>query len=350
MRRLSYEKGAAQRFDLERYFPRSVMEAIAAIRVDDPELVVREAARRRRRERLAPDGRLVIIAVDHPGRGVTVIGDDPLRMGNRWEYLGRTLRALAAPGVDGVMGTPDFLEEIIIANHLITRGGGPSLLDEKILVGCMQRGGVAGVAGEINDRFGSYTAEALEAMRFDGGKMLIRAVPDDPATLATVDYCARAVTELSRRRLAAFVEPLPQRREGNRYLADYTLPNLVKWVGVVAALGETARYTWIKIPYVDQYERVAAATSLPILMLGGESKGDPTGVIESFAAGMKAGPNVRGAMVGRNVTFPGALDPGRVAAAVAAVIHDGLSVDGALAVARGEDPVDVADFAPFLRG
>lgn len=335
-------------FDLNAFFPRETMERISRIRVDDPELVVREAQGRKRRERFTVDGKMVVIAVDHPGRGVTVIGEDPLRMGDRWEYLGRTLRALAAPGIDGVMAPPDFLEEIIIANYLITQGGGPSLIDGRVLIGCMQRGGVAGVTGEIDDRFGAYTAESLEAMRLDGGKMLIRVVPDDPGTLKTVDYCARAVTELSRRSLVAFVEPLPQRREREKYLPDYSLENLIKWVGVVAALGETARYTWIKIPYIGDYERVAAATSLPILMLGGESKGDPTAVIQSFAAGLASAANVRGAMVGRNVTFPGPLDPGHVAGAIGRLVHDGLPVSDALRVARGEEPLSIPDFSGAL--
>ena len=46
-------------------------------------------------------------------------------------------------------------------------------------------------------------------------------------------------------------------------------------------------------------------------------------------------------MIGRNVLYPGADDPRAVAAAVAAVVHDGASVDDALAAMeaeRGKDP------------
>jgi len=109
------------------------------VRVDNPELIFEEAARRRRRTRLAPDGKLVILATDHPGRRVTGIPGDPLGMGDRHSYLARALRVLLAPGCDGIMGTTDFLEDLLILNALLRDAGGPELLDDKVLVGCMNR-------------------------------------------------------------------------------------------------------------------------------------------------------------------------------------------------------------------
>jgi DhnA family fructose-bisphosphate aldolase class Ia len=97
---------------------------------------------------------------------------------------------------------------------------------------------------------------------------------------------------------------------------------------------------WLKIPYCEGYDRVARATTLPLLMLGGESSGDPTGVIQDFATGMKAGKNVRGALVGRNVTFPGDDDPRAVATAINGVVHKGWSAPEAvehLLRERGQD-------------
>lgn len=322
----------------EGFFPRSAVALIADVRVNAPGVVLDEARRRRRPAQLARDGRLAILATDHPARGVTRIGDDPLRMGNRWEYLGRALRVLTTPGFDGIMGTPDFIEDLFIANYLVRQRGGPSLLDDKVLVGCMQRGGVAGVAGEIEDRFGSYTPQSIERHGLEGGKMMFRVVPDDERSLRTIDYCAGAVTELSRRGLAAFVEPLPMRRQETTYVADNSVETLVKYVGVAAGLGETSAFTWLKIPHVDGFAQVASATTLPILMLGGESTGDPRPLIHRFVDGMKAGGNVRGVMVGRNVSFPGSLDPGAVAAAVAAAVHDGVGAEDAIEIMGGGAP------------
>jgi DhnA family fructose-bisphosphate aldolase class Ia len=206
----------------------------------------------------------------------------------------------------------------------------------------MQRGGVAGVAGEIEDRFGSYTPQSIERYGLDGGKMMFRVVPDDERSLRTIDYCSGAVTELSRRGLAAFVEPLPMRRGETAYAADFSVETLVKYVGVAAGLGETSAYTWLKIPHVDGFTQVASATTLPILMLGGESIGDPSPLIRRFVDGMKAGGNVRGVMVGRNVSFPGSLDPGVVAAAVATAVHDGATAEDAIEIVRGGAPASLA--------
>ena len=105
---------------------------------------------------------------------------------------------------------------------------------------------------------------------------------------------------------------------------------LIKTIGVASALGDSSMNLWLKIPYCEGYDRVVRATTLPLLMLGGESSGDPTGVIQDFVNGMKAGKNVRGALVGRNVTFPGNDDPRAVASAIHGVVHKGWSAPEAV--------------------
>jgi hypothetical protein len=195
-------------FDLKAFFPDFIFDRVTEIRVDAPEIIEQQAAARKKRAKLAPKGKLTILAADHPGRGVTAIGSDPYIMGDRQQYLGRILRVLTATAFDGFMSTPDMIEDLLILDYLVQRGGGASFLDDKVLIGCMQRGGIAGVVGEVDDRFTSYTAESIARFRLDGGKMLLRFVPFDERTLDTVDYCARAVTELNRYGLPAFVEPL----------------------------------------------------------------------------------------------------------------------------------------------
>jgi uncharacterized protein len=319
-------------FDLETFFPARIFEQITAIRVDAPEIIEMQANARKRRPKLTRDGKLTILAADHPGRGVTNIGRDAFIMGNRQQVLGRILRVLCASDFDGFMGTPDIIDDLLILDYLVQQGGGASFLDNKVLIGCMQRGGVAGVAGEIDDRFGAYTAESLHRFRLDGGKMLIRFVPDDERTLHTLDYCAKAVNDLNRYELPAFVEPLRMDFESGKWVLKHTADELVKWVGVLAALGDSSRHTWLKLPYCEDYGRVAMATTLPIILLGGPSKEDPRGTYQEFAAGMAARANVRGAMVGRNVTFPGADDPAAVATAIHAIVHAGASGEDAVGI------------------
>lgn len=104
-------------FRAEDFLPERLFESITDLRVDNPDIVLAEATRRRRRARLCLDGRLVILATDHPGRRVTAIPGDPLGMGDRHSYLARALRVLTAPGCDGIMGTTDFMEDLLILHR-----------------------------------------------------------------------------------------------------------------------------------------------------------------------------------------------------------------------------------------
>jgi DhnA family fructose-bisphosphate aldolase class Ia len=316
-------------FDLERFYPLSMFEKITDIRVDAPGIIEQVAKSRKRRQTLTYDGKLTILAADHPGRGVTALGDNPLRMGNRHEYMGRILRVLMGSDFDGFMSTPDMIEDLMIMDYLVQEAGGPSILDKKILVGCMQRGGVARVSGELDDRFGSYTAESILRFRLDGGKMMFRFVPDDERTLKTIDYCSRAITELNKYELVPFVEPLRMDYLDGKWIGKNTAEELVKLVGVIGALGDSSRNTWMKLPYCEDYLKVTLATAQPILMLGGASKEDPRQTYYNFAAGMATRGNVRGALVGRNISFPGPEDPAAVAQAIYGIVHDNLSGDEA---------------------
>ena len=103
------EAAGAYAFDLDRFFPEDVFWRITDARVDKPEVVALEQRSRQRRTRLAPDGKLVILAADHPARKSTATPSDPLGMTNRHAYLGRVLRALVGGLIDGLMATPRCL-------------------------------------------------------------------------------------------------------------------------------------------------------------------------------------------------------------------------------------------------
>jgi len=170
-------------FRPEDFLPMRLFEAITEVRVNNPEAVLEEATRRRRRLRLTLDGKLVVLATDHPGRRVTNLPGDPLGMGDRHSYLARALRVLTTPGCDGIMGTTDFMEDLLIVNALLRQAGGPSLIDDKVLIGCMNRGGHAGVVGEIDDRFTCFTARQLKRMNFEVGKLMYRLDPADERSI-----------------------------------------------------------------------------------------------------------------------------------------------------------------------
>jgi DhnA family fructose-bisphosphate aldolase class Ia len=318
-------------FDLSGFFPERIFRMITDVRVDDPKLIEKSALRRKRRVKLTSDGRLAILASDHPARRVTKAGTDQLIMGNRQEYLGRILRVVSSPGFDGVMGTTDIIEDLLIVDQLLVERGGLSFLDQKVLLGCMNRGGLAGVSFEMDDRFTSFTVESIRQLQLDGAKLMFRLDPNDDRSLHTIENCARAITELNKYSVPVFIETFAVGKTTDGYKVLKTPEELIKIIGVATALGDSSKGIWLKIPYCEEFERVAKATSCPILMLGGESSGDPTPVLHEFAQGLACGPNVRGALVGRNVLFPGHEDPSAVADAVNRIVHHNYSADQAIA-------------------
>ena len=318
------------KFKLEEFFPKELFYKITEARVDDTAAIIEHAKNRQRRKKLTRDGKLIILAADHPGRRVTGLRNDPIGMGDRYEYLGRVLRVITDEEFDGVMATTDFVEDILIVDYLYKKETGKSFLDGKVITGCMNRGGHAGSLYEIEDVFTSYTPQSLKKMNLDGGKMMYRLEPSDHGSLVTIKECADAITELSRLGLYSFIEPVTVEGREKNYAFKTDLETLVKDVGAAAALGETSLYTWLKISYNEDFERVARATTLPILLLGGPAKESPVDTIKSFEQAMKSAPNVRGAMVGRNVTFVQNDDPRAVALSISEIIHKGYSADEAV--------------------
>ncbi|MQA25603.1 MAG: aldolase [Micromonosporaceae bacterium] len=268
------------------------------VRVNRPEAIAEAAARRARREApVGPSGRLLVIAADHPARGALRAGDQPLAMADRTELLDRLRTALSRPGVDGLLATADVIEDLLLLGAL----------DHKLVIGSMNRGGLAGTVFEIDDRFTGPDAAALARMGFDGGKMLFRIDPDDPATAPTMQACARAIDELAERRLMAMVEPFISRRDGGtrhgRVRNDLSPEAVIRSLTVASGLGGTSAYTWLKIPVVEDMERVAAASTLPMLLLGGEVQADADATYARWQKAL-ALPTVRGLVVGRALLYP----------------------------------------------
>jgi DhnA family fructose-bisphosphate aldolase class Ia len=333
------------KFDLAEFFPMKLFHQITDARIDEREQIIEHARNRKKRSKLAKDGKLIILAADHPGRRVTSLRNEPLRMGDRYEYLGRVLRVITDPEFDGVMAQTDMVEDIIIVDYLYKKRTGKSFLDDKVIVGCMNRGGHAGSIFELEDDFTSFSPESLKRLNLDGGKMLYRLEPSDHGSIITIRECARAITELSRLGLYAFIEPATVEGKEKGYAFKTDLETLVRDAGAAAALGETSLYTWLKLSYNEDFERVARATTLPILLLGGPAKESPLETIKSFAHGMQSAPNVRGAMVGRNVTFVQDDDPRAVAMSLSKIIHEGYPVDSAIEYIEKKRDDDIGLFS-----
>jgi hypothetical protein len=275
-------------------------------RVERPGAIAEAAARRVRPSSLLGErGRLMMIAADHPARGALRAGEHPMAMADRAGLLDRLVLALSRPGVNGVLGTPDILEDLLLLGAL----------EGKVVVGSMNRGGLAGTAFEIDDRFTAYDAASIAAAGFEGGKMLTRIDPDDHATAPTLQACANAVNQLAAHGLMAMVEPFISSRVDGRVRNELTADAMIRAMTVSAGLGTTSAHTWLKVPIVEDMERAMAATTLPALILGGEVS-DPDTAFASWAKAL-ALPTVMGLVIGRSLLFP---PNGDVAGAVDAAV------------------------------
>ena len=330
------------------FLPDAALTKITEVRVTDPGCSARTAMARKRRSNLTLDGKLNILAADHPARRVTKVGNDPVRMADRHGYLARIVRVLQSDVVDGVMATMDVLEDLLILHHLILEAGGPGILDDRLLIASLNRGGLAGAGWEMDDPITGASPATCASLKLDGAKLLLRLCDEEASSLDTMLYCSSAITEMNALGLPTFLEPLPVVKENNNYKVIKTAEALAKIVGVASALGDSSRYLWLKLPYCENYKVVADATTLPILLLGGESVGDATPLLREIAAGLAAGANVRGALVGRNVLYPGPEDPLVVAQAAGSIIHYNWTVERALKAESGP-AADINEIAGYFQ-
>ena len=115
--------------------------------------------------------------------------------------------------------------------------------------------------------------------------MLTRICLDDPGTAATLESSGLAVTALARRGLMAMVEPfLTVRREPTRVANLLDPDSVISSIHVAAGLGATSAHTWLKLPVVEEMDRVLDATTLPCLLLGGDPTGDPADTLAEWDA------------------------------------------------------------------
>jgi hypothetical protein len=284
------------------------ISSLVESRIRRPEAIAHAAATRRRpTSYLGDHGKLMIIAADHPARGALRAGADAFAMGNRADLLDRICTALDRPGVNGVLGTPDILEDLLLLG----------VLDGKVVIGSMNRGGLAGTSFEIDDRFTAYDPATIAAQGLDGGKMLLRVEDEDPATARTLEACANAVTGLARQGLMAMVEPFISQRVGGRVRNVLTADAMTRAVAIASGLGATSAYTWLKVPVVEEMERVMAASTLPALLLGGEVSAGQDTALAGWRKAL-ALPSVMGLVAGRTLLYPPGDD---VAAAVDAAVE-----------------------------
>lgn len=288
--------------------------ALTRLRARDPERIAALWDERALRPLLPADGRLLLVAADHPARAALGVGSDPIAMASRSDLLARLLTALERPGVDGVLGTPDVLDDLLLLGAL----------EGKVVIGSMNRGGLQGSAWELDDRFTGYTAREVQERGLDGGKMLTRIALDDPRTIDTLQACAGAVTELAALGRMAMVEPFWSVVEHGEVRNLLDPDSMIRAVSVASGLGASSAHTWLKLPVVDDLARVMDATTLPTLLLGGDPPGAPSETYASWGRSLEL-PAVHGLVVGRALLYPPAADVAAAVDIAADLVHGGVS-------------------------
>ncbi|MFV8185816.1 deoxyribose-phosphate aldolase [Streptomyces sp. AF1B] len=269
---------------------------LVSVRVRHPEAVAEAAARRTRRPLMGASGRLMIVAADHPARGALGVAGHRLAMANRAELLERVCIALSRPGVDGVLAGADILDDLLLLGAL----------ENKVVVGSLNRGGLQGARFELDDRFTGHRPEDVERLRFDAGKLLLRIDYDDPGSLTTLESAARAVDDMAARRLPLFIEPFISRRIGGKVVNDLSAEAVTRSVAIASGLGGTSAYTWLKLPVTENPDDMAEAletSTLPAVLLGGEVGEDQDGAYERWRKALGL-PTVQGLVVGRSLLYP----------------------------------------------
>jgi len=262
-------------------------------RAASPGRIAEIFAARSRRSAIQGDGRLFIVAADHPARGALGVGSNATAMADRYSLLERLALALSRPGVDGVLGTPDIIEDLALLG----------LLDDKIVVGSMNRGGLKGASFEMDDRYTAYNINSIVRDGIDFAKNLVRVNLADPGSVATLEATAFAVSEAATAGVPIMLEPFMSEWVAGKIRNDLTTNAVILSIAIASGLGNTSSHTWLKLPVVDDMARVMASTTLPTLLLGGDPTGDQDATFEKWSAALSL-PGVRGLVVGRSILYP----------------------------------------------
>jgi DhnA family fructose-bisphosphate aldolase class Ia len=254
---------------------------------------------------LAPDGRALIVAMDHARTHGVIAGlEDP----------GAVIDTVAAAGADGIMTTFGVIKKH--RDRLIGRiptilrlDGGPSLYREDWL---------------------AYTEWSLlhtveDALRLGVDGVVLMAFVGIPVELETYRIVARVAGECLAANLPLLVEALPCRSER---IPD---PKSVEAMASAARLGFEHGADYIKTYYTgtpEGFRHVVENCPVPALIAGGPRMDTVQASLEVVAGALEAG--AAGVVFGRNIWQNA--NPAAMVAALSQIIHQRSSVADALVV------------------
>ena len=249
----------------------------------------------------APDGRAVIIALDHG------LIDGPCE---GFEDPAATIAAVVAGGADAI------LTSFGIAERFAAELSGVGLIVRSD--GAETNLGTAST-GSLTRFFGPE-----DAVRLGADALVITALPGSDKEASTLENLAHTAAEAHRWGLPVLGEMVPGGFNGGAELRGSAA------IALAARLGAELGADFIKAPYCDDYGTVTSSTFVPVVILGG-AKGDERLMLANIHDAIAAG--AKGVAIGRNVFQ--CENPTAMTRAIVAVVHDNATVDDALVIVRG---------------
>lgn len=248
-----------------------------------------------------PDGRTVIIALDHG----LIDGPCP-----GFERPAETISAVVSGGPDAVLTSygiaQNFAAELDPVGLILRSDGSVSNLGSPS-------------TGSVGRFFG-----VEDALRVGADVLAVTALPGSAHEADTLRNLARTIAEAHRSDLPVMAEMVPGGFDSPPEMRE---PDSVAFA---ARLGAELGADFIKAPYCEDYPRVTSSTFVPVVILGG-SKGSEAATLANIRAAVDAG--AAGVAMGRNVFQSD--NPTAMTRAVVAVVHDDASVEDALAILAG---------------
>lgn len=249
------------------------------------------------------DGKTVIFAMDHP----SVFG-----MVDGLENPGEVIREVRAGGADAILTTygvaTRFTEEVGTTGLILRVDGGISLLAKER--------GPARLMYDVYDAL-RIGADAVGAMGTPGSQFEADMLP----------HLSELVSQCAKWNVPVMGEMLPV---GFENLDGWWTPENI---GHACRIGAELGVDFIKTAYsgdAESFRTIVEQVYVPIVVLGGSGSRDSRDLLGSIHGAMQAGAS--GVAIGRNIyQHP---EPDRMTAAIAAVVHEGATVDAALEVLK----------------
>ena len=245
------------------------------------------------------DGKALIVAMDHPGAFGNMEG---------LENPGEVLRKVRAGGADAILTT----------NGVVTR-----FAKEIGDMGIVLRvdGGSTKLAKEPGPSQLLY--DVYDALRVGADAVGSMGMPGSIYESETLPYLSELVAQCAEWNVPVMAEMLPG---GFENPAEMWTPENI---GHACRIGAEMGVDFIKTAYsgdVESFRTIVAQVHVPFVVLGGSKSKDPRDLLGGIHGAIQAGAS--GVAVGRNIWRYSA--PDKMTAAIAAIVHEGATVDAAL--------------------